>query len=277
MTTSRHPSLSLLSKPFVVMGVVNVTPDSFYDGGRYATREAALEHALKLVDEGADVVDVGGESTRPGAAPVTLEEEIGRVVPVVGALRQRVDVAISIDTNKAGVAQRALDAGATWINDVSAGRFDGAMPHLAAQRACPVVLMHSRNTPKHMQQHPHYGDVVEEVRKELSTSIELFTRCGVNRQNIIIDPGIGFAKRLEDNIALLKNLPALAALGFPILVGASRKSFIAAITSRAPHERLAGSLAGAGAAFAGGAKLFRVHDVKETVDFLKVLSAIYHA
>jgi dihydropteroate synthase len=276
MAHEQHETLRLLDKPFAVMGVLNVTPDSFYDGGRYAAPQAAHRQALRLVGDGADIIDVGGESTRPGARPVSAEEEMSRVIPVIEHICRNADVVVSIDTTKAAVAREALRAGAAWINDISAGRADQAMPALAAEKNCPVVLMHSRKTPQDMQVNPHYENVVEEVRSELSESVELFLRHGVSRRNIIVDPGIGFAKRFEDNLVLLRELPALSALGCPILVGASRKSFIGIVTGRDANERLAGSLACVGAAFLKGAKLFRVHDVKETADFLKVMSAIEH-
>ncbi|MBD3391963.1 MAG: dihydropteroate synthase [Chitinivibrionales bacterium] len=273
MPHARHPSLSILDKPFGVMGVLNVTPDSFYDGGRYADPAAAAGQAMRLVEEGADVVDVGGESSRPGAQPVSPRDEIGRIVPVIEKLRAQSDVIISVDTTKSEVARAALDAGATWINDISAGRFDDGMASLAAKEACPVVLMHSRKTPRDMQEDPHYDDVLGEVRDELRACCDAFAGRGVSRENIIIDPGIGFAKRFEDNIVLLRNLRALATLGYPVLVGTSRKSFIGHITGRSADERLPGTLASINVAFSRGAKLFRVHDVKETVDFLKVLCA----
>jgi len=266
-----HP---VLAKPFAVMGIVNVTPDSFYDGGRHASCEAAVAHGLRLAAEGADILDIGGESTRPGARPVGEDEECVRVLPVIAALARESGVPISVDTTKAAVARRALDAGAAWINDVSAGRFDPGMPRLAAERACPVILMHSRETPATMQARPRYGDVVAEVKRELLAFVETFSAAGVARENVILDPGIGFAKRIEDNLALLRHIGALASLGFPVCVGASRKSFVGLITGRDKEERLWGSLAAAAAAREGGARIFRVHDVKETLDVLKVIDAI---
>jgi len=262
------------AKPFVVMGVLNVTPDSFYDGGRYAAADAAHAQALAMIAAGADIIDIGGESSRPGAAPVTAEVEMKRVLPVIERLRAESSVIISIDTTKSAVANAALKAGATWINDTSAGRFDAGMARLAAAVHCPVVLMHSRKTPADMQIAPMYADVVAEVRKEILGRIAAFTECGVSPRNIIIDPGIGFAKRLEDNLALIKGLHSLVSLGYPVLIGTSRKSFIGAITGRQPDMRLAGTLASVAAAYAKGAKIFRVHDVGETVDFLKVLTAL---
>jgi dihydropteroate synthase len=256
------------------MGVLNVTPDSFYDGGRHAKPVSAYDHGMRLVELGADVIDVGGESSRPGAKPVSATLECERVVPVIEKIRASSDVPISIDTTKEAVARSALEAGATWINDISAGRFDNGMAPLAAERGCPVVLMHSRHTPEVMQEDPHYDDPVREVRDELAASVERFRSHGVPDHNIVLDPGIGFAKRIEDNLAILKGLEHIAEIGFPILVGTSRKSFIGKITGKDPDDRLCGSLGSLAAAYAHGARLFRVHDVGETRDFLSVLTRI---
>jgi dihydropteroate synthase len=256
------------------MGVLNVTPDSFYDGGRHEAAPAAVEHARVLIEEGADVLDIGGESSRPGAEPVPPDRELSRVLPVIRAVRDFSDIPLSIDTTKAAVAAEALDAGADWINDISAGRFDSGMAPLAARRGCPVVLMHSRERPGTMQQAPHYDDVVGEVRRELTASVAVFREAGVAGANIILDPGIGFAKRLIDNIVLLRELGTLIELGYPLLVGTSRKSFIGRITGREADQRLWGTLGSVGAAWARGARMFRVHDVAATRDFLMVLSAI---
>jgi dihydropteroate synthase len=264
----------ILKKPFVILGIVNVTPDSFFDGGKYSSAEAAVEHGLSLVNDGADALDIGGESTRPGAPPVSVEDEKKRILPVVNGLSKRTSVPLSIDTSKAGVAAAALDSGASLINDVSAGRFDAAMPGVIARHRCPVILMHSRETPATMQVKPFYGDAVAEVKQELLASAAAFRASGVERDNIILDPGIGFAKRLEDNLALLAGLGDIVALGYPVCVGLSRKSFIGQITGRDAPGRLAGGLAGVAAAFQEGATVFRVHDVRETADVLKVLDAI---
>lgn len=257
------------------MGIVNVTPDSFFDGGKYFSSASAVEHGLSLVHDGADMLDIGGESTRPGAPPVPADEECRRVLPVIGQLARVSGVPLSVDTTKAKVAQAALDAGASWVNDISAGRFDPAMSGVVARNRCPVILMHSRETPATMQNRPFYGDVVAEVTQELRACIAAFTAAGVEKENIIVDPGIGFSKRVEDNLALLGRLGDIAVgLGYPVCVGVSRKSFIGRITGREPLDRLAGSLAGVAAAFFNGATLFRVHDVRETVDAIKVLEAI---
>lgn len=274
-----HQSLEILrTKQFAVMGIVNVTPDSFSDGGRYSTTEAAVNQAKKLIDDGADIIDIGGESTRPGAQMVSADQELKRVIPVIEKLRiSNPDIPISIDTTKAAVAQNALDAGAAWINDISAGRFDEKMGSVVAQRKCPVVLMHSRKTPQTMQHSPQYHDVVEEVQNELMQSIENFTILGVQKENIIIDPGIGFAKRIEDNLLLIKKLKKLAQLGHLICIGTSRKSFIGHITGKEVSQRCAGTLGSIAAAFLHGAFIFRVHDVAETKDFLTVFTSIENA
>ena len=266
-----HP---LLQKTFVIMGIVNVTPDSFFDGGRYASADAAIAHGRALAAEGADILDIGGESTRPGAAPVAADEECRRILPVIEALAAKAGVPVSVDTRKSAVAARAFAAGATWVNDVSAGRFDPAMARFAAQRGCPVILMHSRETPATMQDKPQYRDVVAEVKAELLERVAAFAGAGVQGENIIIDPGIGFAKRLEDNLVLLKRLGELVELGYPVCVGLSRKSFVGRVTGRDADQRLAGSLAALAPARRAGARLFRVHDARETLDALKVLAAI---
>jgi len=265
---------NLLGKPFLVMGIVNVTSDSFYDGGRYISPEAALEHALRLKEEGADVIDIGGSSSRPGAKLLDSREEIYRVIPVVKELVKRVGIPISVDTTWSSTARVALDAGVTWINDISAGRLDRLMASIAGYSGCTVVLTHSRNTPETMQNEPVYENVVAEVASELTAAIEQFKDTGVSERKIIIDPGFGFAKTSEHNIALLNSLDRIARLGFPLMVGTSRKSFIGKITGRPVDERLYGTLATIASAYSKGARIFRVHDVKETVDFLKVFTAV---
>jgi len=269
------PSIAhILAKPFAIMGIVNVTPDSFYDGGEHASPEAAFAHAKKLFSAGADVLDIGGESSRPGAEPLSAEDECRRILPVIERAARELPAAISVDTVKSEVARRALDAGASWINDISAGRHDAGMAALAAQRQCPVVLMHSRGTPLTMQHNPRYADVIAEVRAELSERIDAFVSAGVAREMIVADPGIGFAKRPIDNIEILRRIGEIAVLG-PLLVGTSRKSFIGQITGRtAPAHRLAGSLGSVAWAFALGVRFFRVHDVAETRDLLLVMQAL---
>jgi dihydropteroate synthase len=266
----------MFDKPYIVMGIVNVTDDSFYDGGQYVDKDAAVEHALRLVDDGADVIDIGGCSSRPGAKFLPPEEEAARVVPVISELVKRgLVVPISVDTVWSYVAEAAINAGAVWINDISAGRIDPKMPATAASNPqCAVVLMHSRGTPDTMQDAPSYADVAEEVVNELSVSIDMFLRSGVNEDRIIVDPGFGFAKDTSHNVELLRRLDKLVLMGYPVLVGLSRKSFIGALTNRSVNDRLPGTLAATAAAYRQGAKIFRVHDVRETVDFLKVLKTL---
>ncbi|HET7753620.1 MAG TPA: dihydropteroate synthase [Anaeromyxobacteraceae bacterium] len=243
------------------MGIVNATPDSFSDGGRFLARDAAFAQAERLAEDGADIIDLGGESTRPGAPPVPPEEEIARVVPVIAALRSRgVDVPISIDTRRAAVARAALDAGADLVNDISA-LADPELAALVAERGVPVVLMHMRGSPADMQSRAVYGDVVEDVARELLGALARAEAAGVRREQTILDPGIGFAKTAEHNLALLAATPRLRALGRPLLVGPSRKAFIGALTGASVEDRLPGTLAAVTAAILGGAELVRVHDV----------------
>ena len=260
-----------------VMGIVNVTPDSFSDGGRYLDPEAGLAHARGLIAAGADILDIGAESTRPGAEPVGEDEEIARAVPLIAAIRAESDVAISIDTMKPQVARAAVAAGANLWNDVAALRFSPDAPAVAAELGCEVVLMHMQGEPRTMQADPQYGDVVAEVRAFLAERAQAAMADGVARDKIWLDPGIGFGKRLEHNLALLAHLEEIAGLGFPVLLGVSRKRFIAALdpaAGEAPDARLAGSLAAALAGVQAGAAALRVHDVAETVQALKVWSAI---
>ena len=263
--------------PFV-MGIVNATPDSFSDGGLFLDAGAAIAQALRLADEGADLVDVGGESTRPGAAPVPDDEELGRVVPVIAALRARAfPLPISIDTRKAAVARAALDAGADLVNDVS-GLADPSLARVVAEAGAPIVLMHSRGTPEDMQRRAVYGDVVQEVAAELEQALDRAAAAGIPRERTILDPGLGFAKTAEHNLVLLARLDELRALGRPILVGPSRKSFIGRIAgSAAPGDRLPGTLAAVTAAVVAGAELVRVHDVAAARQAALVAAAIRDA
>lgn len=270
---TRHGKIDMVRRT-AVMGIVNVTPDSFSDGGKYFDAAVAVAHGERLAEEGADVLDIGGESTRPGAEPVTVEEEIRRVVPVIKSLRARVKIPISIDTAKSEVVRPALEAGADIVNDVSALRADPAMAALIAGAAVPVVLMHMQGSPQTMQHNPTYGDVVEEVGAFLQERVEYAVKRGIAAENILVDPGIGFGKNVDHNLALLRGLPSLAAIGQPLLVGASRKAFIGKLLDLGPDERLEGSLAAAVAAALAGANMIRVHDVKEAVRALRVADAL---
>jgi dihydropteroate synthase len=259
----------------VLMGVLNVTPDSFSDGGEFFGVEPAVAQAEKMFDEGAQVIDVGGESTRPGSDPVSPEEELRRVLPVIQAmLSTRPDSIVSIDTYRSSVAEAALDAGAGVVNDVTA-LGDPRMAGLMAERGCPIILMHMLGEPKSMQQHPRYEDVVREVRDFLAGRAQQALRAGVELKNIILDPGIGFGKTPEHNLKLLKRLDSLVELGFPVLVGVSRKSFLGKITgSEDPKSRLFGTMAANVLAYERGASLFRVHDVRANKEALAVAAAI---
>jgi dihydropteroate synthase len=260
-----------LSRPRV-MGILNVTPDSFADGGRYFDRERALDHARRMLADGADLIDVGGESTRPGAAPVDEADELARVIPVIDELA-REGALVSVDTMKPAVMRAAVAAGAAMINDVNALRLPGAL-EAAASTDAAVCLMHMRGEPRTMQEAPRYDDVAAEVRDFLVERAQSCEALGIARERIVLDPGFGFGKTLAHNLALLRSLPGLVATGYPVLAGLSRKSSLGAITGRPPAERLAASLAAALAAVARGASIVRVHDVRETVDALKVWTAI---
>ncbi|MBI5836433.1 MAG: dihydropteroate synthase [Candidatus Eisenbacteria bacterium] len=259
-------------RPFTLMGVVNVTPDSFFDGGRYFAPGDAIARGLELRSEGADWVDVGGESTRPGSEPVSPGEEAARVVPVVAGLVSQ-GVAVSVDTRNVETARGALDAGATLVNDVT-GLADPAMAALAADRGAAVLLMHMQGSPKTMQNAPTYADVVAEVRAFLEDRLHAAEARGIPRERLAVDPGIGFGKALEHNLRLIAGLRALCDLGVPVAVGVSRKSFLGVVTGASPTDRLAGSLAAAVCAFQNGARIFRVHDVKATRDALATSEAV---
>ena len=261
-----------LSRPRV-MGILNVTPDSFSDGGRFRSPAAAVAHARAMVAAGADLIDVGGESTRPGAQPVSLDEELARVIPVIRALVAAVPVPLSVDTSKPEVMREAVAAGAGLINDVYALRAPGALA-TAARLGVPVCLMHMAGEPLTMQAAPTYTDVVAEVHGFLAERIDECVRAGIPRARLLIDPGFGFGKRLEHNLSLLAHLDAFTDLGVPILVGLSRKSMVGALTGRPPGERLASSLTAALLAAQRGAVILRVHDVAETRDALAVWEAV---
>jgi len=257
----------------LIMGILNVTPDSFSDGGKFQTLETAVARGLQMAGEGADIIDVGGESTRPGAKPVQTSEEIARTVPIIGKLREKTDALISIDTRKTEVARAALAAGADIINDVSA-LADPGMAELAAESGAGVVLMHMLGTPETMQSEPRYDDVVSNVRNFLEERTAFAVARGVAAEQVALDPGIGFGKTDEHNLALLNGIPSLAAAGRPVLIGASRKSFIGRVLGRGPDERLAGSLAAAAFSILRGAHVLRVHDVKESCDAARLLDRL---
>jgi dihydropteroate synthase len=257
-----------------VMGIVNVTPDSFSDGGLFLDPERAISHGLELTAEGADILDVGGESTRPGARAVSAATERERTRPVVEALAAAGGPPVSIDTSKAEVARAALDSGAAIVNDVTALRADPELGDLCAERDCGLVLMHMLGTPRTMQRDPTYGDVVDEVRAFLAERIEVAVAAGVAEQRIWVDPGIGFGKTVEHNLALLRRLGELRELGRPIVIGTSRKSFLGAITGREVDRRLGGSVASNVIALAAGAEVFRVHDVLAARQALDVAETI---
>lgn len=258
----------------LLMGIVNVTPDSFYDGGRYARAEDAVAHALALVEEGADLLDLGAESTRPGAHPIPEQEEIDRLIPVVREVARRVSVPISVDTTKAAVARLALDAGAAIINDVSALRFDPLMADVVAASRAAVVLMHMQGTPETMQRAPEYGDVVADISSFFAERIRVATKAGISESAIILDPGIGFGKLQAHNLEILAQLPAFAMLNRPLLVGLSRKGFIGQIVHRPVEERAWGTAAAVALAVDRGAHILRVHDVAMMADVVKVASAM---
>jgi dihydropteroate synthase len=271
----RERTLVLGSRP-LVMGILNVTPDSFSDGGRHQDPDAAIRHGLEMAEAGADIIDVGGESTRPGAQAVAPEAEAGRVIPVIRALAQAFvgkpgAPALSVDTRKAVVARAALAAGADIINDVTALEGDPSMPGVTREYGAGVILMHMRGDPSMMQQDPRYGDVVAEVAAYLAGRVAVLKAAGLKPDTMALDPGIGFGKTLGHNVKLIAGLQALVALGYPVVVGLSRKSMVSAITGRDVTHRLAGSIAGAVWAAGQGAHVWRVHDVAESVDAARMV------
>jgi dihydropteroate synthase len=256
-----------------VMGIVNVTPDSFSDGDKFSSTNLAIAHALKLMEEGADILDIGGESTRPNATPVGLQQELDRVIPVIEALAKQINIPISIDTYKPQVMQAAINAGASIVNDVRALQEIGAL-ELVAKSNVGVCLMHMQGTPQTMQDNPHYNDVVNDVKAFLAARLQASIGAGVPASRILLDPGFGFGKTREHNINLLQNLESFASLGQPLLVGLSRKSVLGQVTGNDVDARLYASIAASVIAAQKGAKILRVHDVKATVEALKVVSAI---
>lgn len=263
-----------LGKRTYIMGIVNVTPDSFSDGGQHTTVQAAVDHARRLVDEGADIIDIGGESTRPGAQSVPVEEELERVIPVVERLAPRIPVPISVDTYKAEVAEAALASGAHMINDISALRLDTRLGEVVARAGVPVVLMHMKGLPRNMQENPQYDSVIGEILGFLRDAVARAESCGIPREKIIIDPGIGFGKTVEHNLEILRRLGEFRSLGLPILVGTSRKSLIGKVLNLPVDQRLEGTAATVALAIASGADIVRVHDVRYMARVARMADAI---
>ena len=261
-------------RPTLVIGVVNVTPDSFSDGGRFLSPEAAVTRALELVGQGADILDIGGESTRPGAKPVSEAEELHRVIPVLERLVAQVNIPLSIDTMKPAVARAALQAGASIVNDVAANREDDLMWKVAAEFRAGYICLHAQGTPQTMQENPVYADIVREVGVFFNERLERLNACGIAAEQVVLDVGIGFGKTLEHNLQLLANLRSFTTMARPLLIGVSRKSFIGKLLGGKLNERLPGSLACASLAVASGARIIRAHDVAETVQAVRMTEAV---
>lgn len=258
-----------------IMGILNVTPDSFSDGGEFNALDTALQQAQEMIKQGADIIDIGGQSTRPGAKQITLAEELNRVIPIVQALRKQSDVVISVDTTRAKVAQEAIVVGADIINDISGATFDEQMLPTIAQMSVPIILMHIRGNPETMQTLTDYQDVVSEIKTFLQQRIDVALKLGIKKEHLIIDPGIGFAKKYQQNITILRNIAQFKKLGYPILIGTSRKSFIGQILNQnEPKERLWGTTASCSYAITQGADILRVHDVQAIADVAKVTDAL---
>jgi dihydropteroate synthase len=245
------------------MGILNVTPDSFSDGGQFIKTDAAVNHALQMTEEGADIIDIGGESTRPGAKPVSLEDELHRVIPVIESIRVCSDICISIDTYKADVAEKAITSGADIINDISGLQFDNRMKDVARTAGVPVIIMHINGSPRDMQKNPHYDDLMQEIVVYFEERVEFCDQNGIKKENIILDPGIGFGKRLQDNFELLRELNQIKNLGFPVLTGPSRKSFVRIKLDLPAEDCLEGTIVAVTASILNGAKIVRVHDIKK--------------
>jgi dihydropteroate synthase len=258
----------------LVMGILNITPDSFYDGGKYYNIEDATKQALQMIEDGADIIDVGGESTRPFSELVSVDDELKRVIPVIENIRSHSDITISIDTNKAQVAQEAHLAGADIVNDISGFMFDPNMAATVAKLNMYAVIMHIKGTPKDMQQNPHYEDVISEIKSFFVERMNFARKHGVNEERIILDPGSGFGKRVEDNLRIIRQLADFKDLGRPILMGTSMKSFIGHITDSPLQERVEGTLASVAISIWNGANIVRVHDVKKAKKVVKLVSAI---
>ena len=263
-------------KPYLIMGILNVTPDSFSDGGQFLKVENAFTHSVKMIEEGADIIDIGGESTKPFADPVSTDEELSRVIPVIEKIRSEYDILISIDTTKSKVAEEAITAGANIINDVSAMEIDENMLQVAKNYNSPIVMMHMKGIPKNMQNNPTYDHLITEIKDYLSSRVKCAINAGIDKKNIIIDPGIGFGKSVEHNFEIIKNLDSFVELGFPVLLGASRKSFIGLTLNVEEKDRLEGSIAANVIGLQKGAKIFRVHDVLAAKKSLIIANKIFN-
>ena len=267
-TWLNFPSKSL------IMGILNVTPDSFSDGGQFINAQAAADHALKMINDGVDIIDIGGESTRPGAKPVPLKEELKRIKPVIKAIRQQTDCLISIDTYKASVAEVALDLGADIINDISSLSHDKKMAKLVSNRKVPVILMHMQGSPQNMQLAPSYNNLIDDLISFFNNKIEIAYKAGILNNMIILDPGIGFGKHVEDNFEIIRELKQIKAMGYPILLGPSRKSFIGEALQLPVEDRLEGTMASIAVGIINGANIVRVHDVLETKRTILIVEKI---
>ncbi len=263
----------VLGEKTLIMGILNVTPDSFSDGRKFFSKDKAVEKALSMIDEGADIIDVGGESTRPGSERVPLKEELKRVIPIIEELRNLTDTLISVDTYKADVAKEAILAGADIVNDISSMRFDEKMHEVVSENSIPIILMHMKGEPKTMQKNPHYNDIFGEIKNFFRERISFSEKFGIKRDKIIIDPGIGFGKTFEDNYRLISNLELFSDLDLPILIGASRKSFLSFVDKREPDKRIEGTAVSSVFSILGGAHILRVHDVgfiKKVCEFTEI-------
>ena len=264
-------------KQSLIMGILNITPDSFSDGGDFFEKNIAIDRALEMVEQGADIIDIGGESTRPFSDSVSLKEEISRVIPVIEGICKESDVCISIDTTKSKVASEALEAGASVINDISAMEIDSLMVDVALKFNCPIVLMHMKGIPKNMQDNPQYQSLISDIKEYLLARIDFVVSKGIDRNKIIIDPGIGFGKTVENNFEIINNLDQFTKMNFPILLGASRKSFIGVSLNLPENDRLEGSIAANIIGLQKGAKIFRVHDVVETNRAMVIANKIFNS
>ena len=264
----------ILGRRTWLMGILNVTPDSFSDGGLFLDKKSAVRKGLQLIEDGADILDIGGESTRPGSNPVTPEEEKKRILPVVSEIRKKTDALISVDTTKSEVLKSALDAGADILNDISGMRFDPKIRELVSIKDIPVIIMHMKGTPRNMQESPRYGNVIHEIKSFLQQRVTEALTAGIKKKKIIIDPGIGFGKRLKDNLRIISNLSAFNELGFPIMIGVSRKSFIGDLLALSPEQRIEGTIASSLISILQGAHIPRVHDVASLKRAVTVAEAI---